>query len=306
MLISDKIEQKLNHCLSDTQLNYPKKTGKARDVYDLGDQLLIVATDRLSASDRQLTTIPFKGQILNQLSAWWFRMSEHIIQHHLLRVPDAHSMLVKNCQPIPIEVVVRGFLTGSTKTSIWTLYKQGQREFFGHRLPDGMRKNEALSRPIVTPTTKDNHSDRNLSPDEICQFAGITTSQWDHIQNKALALFEFGQLMAMQRGLLLVDTKYEFGWDAQGNLCLIDELHTPDSSRYWPQAHVTMHYDKEIIREWYNDNSSPYKQVQLPEAPKALRTKMAERYIDLYERITGESFNGEPFKAENIKQKQLK
>lgn len=300
--MNDKLERQLTDCLNETHLPYPKRQGKARDIYELNDYLLIIATDRISGFDRTLTTIPFKGQVLNQLSVWWFHMTKHIIPNHLITVPDPYSMIVQKCQPIPIEVVVRGYLTGSTQTSIWTLYKKGHRQFFGQKLPEGMKKDDPLPQPILTPTTKETSHDRPLELEEIPQKTGITEKQWDKISQTALKLFDFGQKIALQHGLVLVDTKYEFGWDQSGQLCIIDELHTPDSSRFWQQSHKSEHYDKEILRQWYKDHSSPYTQSVLPEAPNALRIKMAKRYIKLYEQLTGERFNGQKFNTQQVMQ----
>lgn len=299
--MNDIITDNLSHCVDRTDLPYPKHEGKARDIYTLNDHLLIISTDRVSGFDRHLSTIPFKGQVLNQLSAWWFGLTQHIVANHMVRVLDPYSMLAKKCDRIPIEVVVRGFLTGTTKTSIWTLYQQGQREFFGQKLPEGLVKNEALPEPIITPTTK-SHSDEALNdPEQLCAKAGISEKDWQTIQDKALKLFELGQRVAHQHGLILVDTKYEFGWDKNGKLTLIDELHTPDSSRFWPQDHIKENYDKEFLRQWFHENSLPYQQTTLPEVPDELRTKMAKRYIYLYERLTGESFNFERFDQQRLK-----
>ena len=279
-----------------TDLPHPKHTGKVRDTYDLGDELLLVTTDRLSAFDRHIATIPFKGEVLNQVSAWWLEQTKHIIANHFIAIEDARSMRVKKCRVIPIEVVVRGYMTGTTNTSIWTLYQQGERQFFDTTLPDGLTRNQALPQPILTPTTKDIDHDRPLTPEMLQSLPQITAEQWQYIAEKAKALFAFGQQVAAKEGLILVDTKYEFGIDVSGEIILIDECHTPDSSRYWDattyQANIAAgkepdNFDKEIIRLWFREHCDPYADDTLPEAPEDLVVKVAQCYWEIYRRLVG-------------------
>jgi len=292
--------KQLNNTVSSTHLPYPKYEGKVRDLYTLSDHLLIVATDRLSAFDRAITTIPFKGQVLSELSAWWFDKTQHIIPNHLLKQVNPNTLAVKKCHVFPIEVVVRQYLTGSTNTAIWTLYKQGQRDFFGSHLPDGLCKNTRLACPILTPTTKESTHDQPLTQQMIKAGNWIDPPAWEYIKNKALELFQFGQERAKEANLILVDTKYEFGQDASGNILLVDEIHTPDSSRFWekpkedamdPEGGEPKGFDKEAIRLWLCEHSNPYKDKTLPVIPDTLKVSLAKSYISLYERITKKNFN---------------
>lgn len=284
-----------NNCLKDTHLPWPKYAGKVRDVYDLGSELLFISTDRLSAFDRAIALIPHKGEVLNQLSAWWFDKTQHIIKNHKLKVPAPQVMTVKKCQPLAIEMVVRGYITGTTNTSLWTLYSQGQREVFGVKLPENLKKNTRLAKPMLTPTSKSKDHDRPLEVNDIQHIPHMTPQLWEQMSSAALALFEFASTTLAHHGLIIADTKYEFGLDDQGNLLLIDELHTPDSSRYWEikewedalkTAREPKSFDKELIRLWYKSCCNPYEDKVLPEAPKDLVNEVSERYIDLYERIT--------------------
>jgi phosphoribosylaminoimidazole-succinocarboxamide synthase len=258
----------------------------------------MVTTDRVSAFDRVLASVPFKGQVLNQISCWWFDRTQHIIRNHLLKQVDPIAMLVKKCTPFRIEIVVRGYLTGTTATSIWVNYSKGTRNYCGHHLPDGLKQYQKLQHNIVTPTTKEAH-DRLISPAEIVSENWMTQEEWDYCSSKALELFQFGQEMALERGLILVDTKYEMGRDSNGEILLIDEIHTPDSSRYWLAAtyqerlekgEAPETIDKDILRNWYNKNCDPYHQEVLPQAPEDLIILLSKRYIQLYELITGQPF----------------
>jgi phosphoribosylaminoimidazole-succinocarboxamide synthase len=295
----EKITAQLDHCITKTDYSGKKHVGKVRDTYDQGDKLLLATTDRLSAFDRVLTAIPFKGQVLNQLSTWWFKKTKHIIPNHMLDIPEPHVMLAKKCEVFPIEFVVRAYATGSTNTSLWTHYAKGVREYCGHKLPEGLVKNQPLPKPILTPTTKEIEHDRSLSAADILEQRFMTKQNWEYVSKIALELFDFGSNLAMERGIILVDTKYEFGKDKDGNILLIDELHTPDSSRYWRASTYQIrlaegkepdNFDKEIVRLWYKEHCDPYKDKVLPPAPKDLIIKLAERYIQLYEMITGKSF----------------
>lgn len=270
------------------------KHGKVRDIYQADNQqLLITTSDRISAFDRVLTEIPGKGAVLNQLSAWWFAKTRHIIDNHFIALASSNSMRVKQCEVVPVEVVVRGYLTGSTSTSILTLYEQGQREFFTTHLPDGLLKNSPLPHPTLTPTSKSEQHDQPLTASEITETVGADL--WEQISDAALKLFAFGQQVAAHSGLILVDTKYEFGVDQSGQLMLIDELHTPDSSRYWDakdyQAKIDAGqqpepYDKEMLRLWFRANCDPYADEVLPDAPQELIQAVAKRYQSLYQKLT--------------------
>lgn len=276
-----------------------KYEGKVRDTYDLGDTMVIVTTDRQSAFDRHLASIPFKGQVLNETSAWWMRHTTHIVPNALIDVPDPNVSVMQKCTVFPVEFVCRGFMTGSTDTSLWTHYARGEREYCGNIFPDGMKKNERLDHNVLTPTTKAVDHDVPIRPVEIVSQGLMSQEDWDVTSKAALALFEFGQQEALKRGLLLVDTKYEFGKDPEGNIMLIDEIHTPDSSRYWiadgyqerlAAGQEPQNIDKEFLRLWFRANCDPYKDEVLPEAPVELVRELSRRYILLYEKITGEAF----------------
>ena len=296
----DRISVELNNTLTETELGtIQKKTGKVRDQYDLKELLALITTDRQSAFDRVLAAIPFKGQVLNLTSAWWFDQTKHIIDNHVVNVADPNVIIAKKCAVFPIEFVVRGFITGSTSTSLWTVYNNGDREYCGNKLPQGLKKNEKLKRNMLTPTTKEEHHDRPISPEEIVSENWMTQEDWDYCSQKALELFEFGQKKAEKSGLVLVDTKYEMGKDKGGNILLIDEIHTPDSSRYWiaetyeermSNGQEPQNVDKEFLRLWFVDNCDPYNDKEIPPAPNDLVIELSSRYIYLYETITGSVF----------------
>ncbi|EIE20476.1 hypothetical protein COCSUDRAFT_37771 [Coccomyxa subellipsoidea C-169] len=279
--------------------------GKVRDTYGVADsdKLVIVTTDRQSAFDRLLASIPFKGQVLNLTSAWWMQQTQHLAANALLDVPDPNVSIMQRCTVFTVEFVVRGFLTGSTDTSLWTHYKAGEREYCGNTFPDGLKKNDRLAVNVVTPTTKAADHDVPISPAEIVVQGLMSQEDWDTVSNTALALFEFGQEEAAKRGLLLVDTKYEFGKDASGTIRLVDEIHTPDSSRYWladtyearhAAGEEPQNIDKEFLRLWFRENCDPYNDKVLPEAPAELVKELSRRYILLYEKITGQCFEIPP------------
>jgi phosphoribosylaminoimidazole-succinocarboxamide synthase len=305
-----RISLELKNCLTETRfLKGNKKTGKVRDQYDAGNKIVLITTDRQSAFDRVLAAIPFKGQVLNQTSAWWFKKTEHIIENHLVEMPDPNVIIAKKCKVIPIEFVVRGYITGSTSTSLWTVYNNGDREYCGNALPEGLIKNQKLNNNMLTPTTKEEHHDRPISPENIIKEGWMTKENWVYCSKVALDLFSFGQKIALEHGMILVDTKYEMGVDESGNILLIDEIHTPDSSRYWIKNTYEQrmadglepeNIDKEFLRLWFVDNCDPYNDDQLPSAPEGLVVELSNRYIYLYETITGETFplpvEGEPIK----------
>ena len=213
----------------------PKQSGKVRDIYARDDQLILITTDRLSAFDHILGLVPFKGQVLNQLSSFWFEQTRDIVANHFLESPDPNVTIARKCRPLPVEVVVRGFISGVTKTSLWYQYSQGERTIYGMDFPDGMSKNERLPQPVITPTTKADKGghDELITSKEIVENGLVAGDLWEQICTAALALFARGQEVAARGGLLLVDTKYEFGLTDDNQLLLIDEIHTPDSSRFW-------------------------------------------------------------------------
>lgn len=278
-----------------------KYTGKVRDVYmpDAARRIL-VATDRQSAFDKMWTTIPLKGEVLTQISAWWFDQIKDVMPTHVIETPDPNVMVVKNLQMLRIEIVVRGYLTGSTGTSAWVNYAKGSRNFCGNMLPDGMVKNQKFAAPIITPTTKA-EEDELIDPAGIIARGFATREQWEEISKKALAVFAHGQAIAAKRGLILVDTKYEMGYDEHGTLTIADEVHTPDSSRYWKAATYEARHargeepeslDKEFFRLWLRDQgfdpSNPEKTK--PAITDDIRLVLASKYIDLAEQVTGVPF----------------
>ena len=275
--------------------------GKVRENYDLPDgSRIIISTDRLSAFDRILTCIPYKGQVLTQTARYWFEATKDICPNHVIAYPDPNVVVGKRLDILPVEVVVRGYLAGTTGTSILTLYKKGERQMYGITLPDGMRDNQILPTPIITPTSKefDGGHDAPLTPAEITGRGLLTQEQWDTLSKYALALFARGQEMAAKRGLILVDTKYEFGTDADGNIILADEIHTPDSSRYWladsyqaafESGGRPVSFDKDFVRAWVADRCDPYKD-ELPEIPADLIEQTSAVYIKAFEAITGQAF----------------
>lgn len=281
--------------------------GKVRDCYDLPPtaevpegRRILISSDRISAFDRILAAIPFKGQVLTQVARWWFDRTGDICGNHVLAYPDPNVVIGKRLTILPVEIVVRGYLAGTTGTSVLTLYKQGQRQMYGHTLPDGLRDNAALPQAIITPTSKafDGGHDEPLTAAEIVAQGLLTAAQWDEVSAKALALFARGQAMAAERGLILVDTKYEFGVDLAGNILIADEIHTPDSSRYWladgyEAALATgarpPSFDKDVIRSWVAARCDPYADA-IPEIPAAMIEQTAQVYIQAYEAITGARF----------------
>ncbi len=273
--------------------------GKVRDVYTLkdGKRMLLVATDRQSAFDVAWCTIPLKGQVLSSISAWWFKQIAGIMPTHVLATPDPNVTLVKKLNMFKVELVVRGYLTGSSNTAAWTHYAAGEREMCGEVMPDGMVKNQPFPAAIVTPTTKDEH-DEPINPQQIVERGLMTQEQWDEARAGALALFAEGQRIAAERGLILVDTKYEMGLDDEGRILVADEVHTPDSSRYWIASTYAERFakgeepeslDKEFFRLWLRE--AGYKDGgPKPEITDDVRIMLAAKYIDLYERVTGETF----------------
>ncbi len=289
--------------ITETDFHFPGQQavyhGKVRDVYDLGDSLLFVASDRYSAFDRNLALVPHKGELLTAISKWWFEQTAHIVPNHIIGYPDPNVAWGKKFQVVPLEMIVRGYITGVTNTSLWHTYSGGQRDYGDFTLPDGLRKNQKLPQPVLTPTTKFETHDRNLTPAEAVSEGLIDAGIWEKLQKIALELFAFGQKTAAEKGLILVDTKYEFGTDADGNIFLIDEVHTPDSSRYWRadtyEASLAAgkepeNYDKEYMRLWYKERFDPYADGEPPEVPPEVITELRNRYAYVYERLTGGTF----------------
>ena len=297
----DTIRQAVPNCLTETSFKFGEKyQGKVRDTYDLGDKLILVTTDRQSAFDRVLASVPFKGQVLNLTSAWWFEQTESIIPNHVIAIPDPNVTIAKKCEVFPIEFVVRGYITGTTSTSLWTQYNNGVRDYCGIHFADGMLKNQRLAAPLLTPTTKDKEHDRPISPADIIAEGWMTQEDWDEASAAAHKLFEFGTKTAAKHGLILVDTKYEMGRDQDGRIVLVDEIHTPDSSRYWLSEHYEERFaagkepdniDKEFLRLWFKEHCDPYQDAVLPKAPDDLIVTLSSRYIQLYEMITGTPFS---------------
>ncbi|WP_440409416.1 phosphoribosylaminoimidazolesuccinocarboxamide synthase [Neorhizobium petrolearium] len=275
--------------------------GKVRENYDLPDgRRIIIATDRLSAFDRILTSIPDKGQVLTQTARYWFEATGDICPNHVLTYPDPNVVVGKRLDILPVEIVVRGYLAGTTGTSLLTLYKKGERAMYGLHLPDGLRDNQVLPGPVITPTSKafDGGHDEPLTPKEIVDRGLLTVEQWRTLSRYALALFDRGQELAEKRGLILVDTKYEFGTDVDGNIILADEIHTPDSSRYWiadsyreafENGTRPRSFDKDFIRAWVVERCDPYKD-EIPPIPTELIEETARVYRSAYETITGNTF----------------
>jgi len=274
--------------------------GKVRDSYITDDERIIVVSDRVSCFDVVVGTIPLKGQVLNQAASFWFDKVGDEIPHHLIDTPDPCVSRVKNCETLPVEFVYRGYLTGSSSTSIWTAYSKGEREYCGHRLPDGMTRHERLATPLLTPTTKAEHGahDELTSREELIASGTISEALYDEAAGLAKRLFQLGTEWAESRGLILVDTKYEMGIDRDGKLVVIDEIHTPDSSRYWylddydralGEGRSPKALDKEYVRLWlgeqgYRGEGTP------PTLPNDVRCEAARRYVEAFEQLSGRAF----------------
>ena len=298
MIETTTLEKMIPEALLDLEVSwpYPRTSGKVRESFALPNgRRLFVTTDRLSAFDVVLTALPYKGQVLNQLSAFWFEATADVVPNHLLGVPDPNVSLVRACEPLPVEVIVRGYITGSTKTALWTLYDAGEREIYGYTFPDGLEKNDPLPAPVITPTTKagPGEHDERLTCAEVVERGFLDEETWATVQAAALRIFRRGQEVAGAAGFCLVDTKYEFGRAPDGSLMLIDEVHTPDSSRFWrsdtmkePQPDQ---WDKEYVRLWYAQQG--YRgDGPRPELPASVVAEAARRYIALFEGLTGRSF----------------
>jgi phosphoribosylaminoimidazole-succinocarboxamide synthase len=301
-MISDEfLRNQILNTLERTDFNLGNKyEGKVRDNYLLEGKRIIITTDRVSAFDVVLGTIPFKGQALNQLSEFWFEKTKHIVPNHVLEVPDPNVMVVKECSSLPVEMVVRAYITGVTKTSAWYNYSQGVRNFCGNPLPEGLRKDQKLEKHILTPSTKaeKGEHDESVSKEEILKRGLISEEDFDKMAEISFRLFSLGSEIVSNQGMILVDTKYEFGKDQDGNIVLIDEIHTPDSSRFWYSSAYEENFqagreqrkiDKEYVRKWYADqgftgDGSP------PQMTDLVKIEAAKRYIEAYEKITGRMF----------------
>ncbi|MFN3254106.1 MAG: phosphoribosylaminoimidazolesuccinocarboxamide synthase [Ilumatobacter sp.] len=286
-----------------------RRDGKVRISYSLGGEHFgrraFITTDRLSAFDRVLAGVPYKGQVLNQLSAWWFEQTADIVANHVVAIPDPNVTIARTATPLTVEVVVRGHITGVTDTALWTAYERGDRVVYGHRLPDGLRKNDRLAEPIVTPTTKGSHGDHDvpITCAQVVDDGHVDAALWERVHETALAVFRRGVELGERAGLILADTKYEFGVADDGELLLIDEVHTPDSSRWWvAESYGERHalgqepesLDKEVVRralaaiDFRGDGD-------IPTLPDEVWTATTARYVDAFERLTGTTFEPAPY-----------
>ncbi len=275
--------------------------GKVRNSYVKDGIRYIVTSDRISAFDRILGTIPFKGQVLNHMAAFWFEQTKHIVPNHLLGTPDPAVMKVLDCEPMPVEMVVRAYITGSTSTSIWTHYKKGNRNFCGNPLPEGLKKHQKLEHPILTPSTKAEQGDHDVSvsKEELLAMGRISEEDFETMAKMSFDLFNFGTDLCAANGLILVDTKYEFGRTKDGKIIVIDEIHTPDSSRFWQQESYESNLqqgldpkglDKEFVRTWLKNEKNFTGDGDLPEIPDEIKIEAAKRYLDTAKQVTGQAF----------------
>ena len=301
------IQNIIDNCLVDAEFkelpNFYR--GKVRDAYDLPDgRRLLIATDRQSAFDQVLAAVPYKGQVLTQTARYWFEVTEDICPNHVIDYPDPNVAVVKRLDMLPIEMVVRDYLTGSTETSVWPMYDRGERMLYGHQFPDGLRKSQKLPETILTPTTKAEQGDHDapITEAEILETELISEAQWRELSEKSLALFAKGRELAAKQGLILVDTKFEFGVDENGQILVADEILTPDSSRYWVGDSYQARFeagenpeslDKEFLRLWVSARCDPYKDP-IPEIPAETLMEFGGKYIKLFELVTGRNFEKPP------------
>ena len=292
------LQQQLPNTLRETNFAAlgEKYQGKVRDVYRRSDRLVLITTDRLSAFDRVLTTIPFKGEVLNRLAAFWFDKTRHVVRNHVLDVPDPNVTVAQRCDPFPIEFVVRGYLTGS----LWRDYQKGIHTAYGIPFEKNLKKDQQFIRPIITPSTKaaQGEHDEPISEKEILGRGLMQERDWRRASEATLALFAEGQKWALSRELILVDTKYEFG-KVGDEIVLIDEIHTPDSSRYWIASEYPARFqrgedqkmlDKENIRQWLIKERGFSGHGEAPAIPDEIRVDLAEKYLAAFEQIIGEPF----------------
>jgi len=310
MVTKGIIEQQLPYCLEGTKFTNLGKVyeGKVRENYTLGDRRIIIISDRLSAFDRIITKLPFKGQVLNQMATFWFKKTKDIVGNHMIETPDPNAIVVKECEALPIEMVVRGYITGVTSTSAWYNYEKGVRNFCGNQLPEGLKKNQKFEKPILTPSTKAEKGghDVSVSKEEILAQGKLSEKDFDYMADVAMKLYSRGVEIAAKQGIILVDTKYEFGKTKDGEIILIDEIHTPDSSRFWFADEYQKRFeagesqkkiDKEYVREWLADKGF-IGEGEVPQVPDEVRVEASRRYIEAYELITGQEFIveiGDPF-----------
>ena len=299
MITEERMRRELLETIHETNISAlgRRENGKVRDSYLQPGKRILIVTDRISAFDRVLGTIPFKGQVLNQLAAFWFEQTKSVAPNHVIDVPDPNVMVVAECRQLPVEMVVRAYITGVTKTSLWYNYQQGKRNYCGNVLPEGLRKDQKLAKPILTPTTKLEDHDRPVSREEAIGEGLVTAERFDEAAAICLKLFDYGTKLARKRGLILVDTKYELGL-LDGKMVVSDEIHTPDSSRYWYADSYEKLFasgadqrklDKEYVREWYAAQGFRGEGVP-PRMPEEVRLEAAKRYIEAYETITGQEF----------------
>lgn len=301
---ADLIAQ-IPYCLDKT--DFPqlgnKYEGKVRDNYTKGDRRILISSDRLSAFDRVLCTIPFKGQVLTQMAKFWFEQTKDIIGNHVVEYPDPSALVARECKLLPVEMVVRGYITGVTTTSAWYNYEKGVRNFCGNVLPEGLKKNQKFEKPILTPSTKAEHGDHDesVSREDILKRTSLTSLQYDKLAEASLKLYQRGVEIAAKQGIILVDTKYEFGLTPQGEIVLIDEIHTPDSSRFWFANEYEKRFaageeqkkiDKEYLREWLAERNFRG-DGDIPPIPDEVRAETARRYIEAFEMITGQRFEAQ-------------
>lgn len=314
MVSNDDILKSIPHLLKGTDFDFGKKhIGKVRDTYILPERRIIITTDRQSAFDRVLGHIPFKGAVLNQLAAYWFEKTSDIIGNHIISIPDPNVSIVQNCELVPIEMVVRGYITGVTDTSIWGSYEKGERVIYGIKFPDGLKKNQKLPVPVITPTTKsDTGHDERLTEDEIIERGIVSPEIWEQMKSAALEVFKRGGEICDKAGIILADTKYEFG-TRDGKLVLIDEVHTPDSSRFWMKSSYAERfekgqepesYDKEPLRIWFKEHGYSG-EGEPPIMPDEFLATMSELYQGIYEKITGKTFEGFEYPIEKRVEKNI-
>lgn len=305
MLSKEQFLKQIPYCLKGTNFETmgERYEGKVRDNYIKDGKRVIVVTDRLSAFDRVITLIPFKGQVLNQMARFWFDKTADIVGNHVIEFSDPNVVVAKECKAMPVEMVVRGYLTGVTSTSAWSHYEKGDRNFCGNDLPDGMKKNQKFEKAILTPSTKAEYGghDESVSREYILDKGIITPEQFDYMAEVSMKLYQRGVEIAAKQGIILVDTKYEFGMNADGDIVLIDEIHTPDSSRFWfadeyekrlSSGEEQKKIDKEYLREWLAERGF-VGEGDVPEIPDEIKAETARRYIEAYELITGEDFVAE-------------
>ena len=303
MMASSDEKNLIENCLTDAYFpglpNFQR--GKVRDSYDLPDgRRIMITTDRQSAFDKVLAAVPHKGQVLNQTAQFWFEQTADICPNHMIDIPDPNVVVGRRLDMLPVEMVVREYLTGTTETSIWRMYERGERVLYGHQFADGMVKNQKLPRTIITPTTKAEGGahDVPLTASEIVSAALVEAGQWEQLVRICLMLFARGRRIAAENGLILVDTKYEFGIGENGEIVLADEIHTPDSSRYWRALSYRSRMasgsepeslDKEFLRLWIAERCDPYRD-EIPDIPPETLIAFSRRYIGLYETVTGRAF----------------